>query len=139
MPRAALLLALTLLLPTALADDAADAAPAFVAALDADGAQALVAWAPGELPADAYRVYGVSAGGAFTLLAEAPALVADGHAALVEGGYATYAVTGVVGGRESPPTVAAGCVTYEDFPWGISVGTWCLDPVIKRVEDVIRP
>ena len=139
MPRLPLALALLLLLPFANADAAT--APAFVLAADADAAHALVAWAPGASPADAYRVYGVSPEGAFTLLAEAPSIAADGYARLVAGGYATYAVSGVVDGRESHPTLAGGggaCVTYEEIPWGITVTTECLPDITDRMAGVVR-
>jgi hypothetical protein len=102
MSRAPLLLALfVLLLPVAAADDASFAPRLAVAALASD-AQALVAWLPGDAPAESYNVYGLTPNGP-VLLAATPA-----GQALVPAGFAAYAVSGVSGGVESPLVSATG-------------------------------
>jgi hypothetical protein len=99
-----LLLALSALLaPLALGEDAARFAPRGVVALDASPTLARVTWAPGEVPADSYRVYGLDADGSPVLLFDT-----DGTAtaATVPGGFERYGVAGVSDGAVSPLVLA---------------------------------
>ena len=102
-----ILLALTLLLlagPTARGGSTEEHAPIGVAAVEADGSSVLVTWSPGAVVADSFRVYGVDAAGATALLldtAQEGKLSTLG--ALVRSGFSTYAVSGVLDGRESQP------------------------------------
>ena len=100
-----LLVSLALLLPIGASEDAAPFAPLAVAALGSLAADTVVTWVPGEVPADAYLVYGMNPGEAPMLLHEAEA---QATFAPVDGSFATYGVAGVHNGEVSPLVFAAG-------------------------------
>lgn len=133
------LLVLLLLSPLASAD--ASFAPAAVAVIEVGDADALVAWTTGTALADTYRIYGISAGGGRTLLGEVPPTESDAGSLLVEGGFTTYAVSGVLDGQESAPTYAARteCVTLEIdvVPPGVGVDPLCVLDVVGRTKSVV--
>lgn len=115
-------------------------APVAVAALDVGGDYALVAWVPGGAPADEYRIYGISTGGARTWLTTFAPADTSPTVLLVDGGFATYAVTGVLHGQESDMVYAAhsACVTLDDNPPGAWVGVSCIVNTVLRTKSIWR-
>lgn len=101
MSRLALALAfLAVLLPAAGADTFSYAPSEAVAS--ASGPMAILAWTPGEVVADSYRIYGLSPGQSPLLLLDTATTVSPvTFAASVPGGFSEYAVSGVIGGQES--------------------------------------
>lgn len=129
--------------------DPVDAAPAKVVALDA-GASALVGWATGLEPADAYNVYGIDDAGSPHILGTF--VVADPQSSttsvVVPSGFLTYGVSGVVETRESsitladaapgciyikPPYVAFNCDPTPSLPIAPVVAPPSPDDVVSRV------
>lgn len=100
-----LLVLLVLLAPGTVATETHTYAPLAVVAVRV-GELTAVSWAPGEVPAEAYRVYGLTNGGA-TLLHETTGQD-EVPAAKVPSGFAAYGVTGILDGAESPLVVSAG-------------------------------
>src|ERR1051325_2324851 len=100
-------LALIFAIPSGVADSS-DYAPTFAVRFDL-GLGTLVGWTPGEELAEAHRVYGLNVDATpvllGTFLGESPQSAAS--SLVVHSGYATYAVSGVVGSAESPMTTAA--------------------------------
>ena len=103
-------------------------------------AHALVAWVPGAVAADVYRVYGID-GERMIPLSWVPA---GDYSADVASGFATYAVTGIVGGAESAPTLAPDlggspavpCVEADPGPPpGVAVG--CTKDIIDLPVDPV--
>lgn len=101
MSRLALALALlAALLPTAGADTFSFAPSEAVAS--ASGPLAVLAWTPGDIVADSYRIYGlIPDHEPFLLLDTATTVAPVTFAASVPGGFSAYAVSGVLDGQES--------------------------------------
>lgn len=123
--RAVPLVVLIVLVPAAAGEDSGGFAPLGVAAASA-GAEVVVSWLPGAQPADSYRVYGLSEGGAVVLLLDTAETANPGVlAATVEAGWSSYAVSGVWSGAESRlvyslSSVDLLCVTVEFHPPSVS-------------------
>lgn len=123
-----LVVAILMQTPMAQAADAWAPAAVFATAATSDAASlAVIAWTPGAVAADSYRVYGVE-GGSLVLLVTATDLTTTAPA-----GFATYAVSGVKNGVESDPTFAVfvPCIDVELHPPNASWGNCgALAPVI---------
>jgi hypothetical protein len=117
-PRNLLLTLALIVSPVAAGDGNESFSPRDVAVVALDDAQALVAWTPGEIPADSYRVYGIDANGPVLLVDSVSSLGAATLATVVTGGFPSYAVSGVKGGVESARTIGTGvgCVTVTLYP-----------------------
>jgi hypothetical protein len=134
-----LLAASALLAPLALGDDAARFAPLGVLAVDASPTLALVTWAPGEVPADSYRVYGLDGDGSPVLLLDAEGTTTT---AAVPGGFERYGVSGVVNGEVSPLVLSLVSINEPDCLIEVSAYPYpyvslCKLPV--SVEDLPLP
>jgi len=84
---------------------------------------ALVSWIPAIETPDSYNVYGIE-GDSTSLLAS---VGGDDVIAEVAGGFASYAVTAVIDGVESTPTLTSsassdGCLTIYTNPPGVDIG-----------------
>lgn len=91
--------------PAVLADSALPG-PSDAVSFRIESGDAYVAWLPPTgAPASSYRVYGYGEDGTRERLTETPLL-----AAVVPGGYHTYAVVAVYGLSESPEEIAETCV-----------------------------
>lgn len=110
--------------------------------------QAVVSWVPGPELADFYNVYGITASGAAVTLAQSAGPVPDAASLVVDGSYATYAVTGVRDGVESPPVYAVmgeapvpPCVDVDpsSVPPAYYIGPSCLEFLTNHTpKGVIR-
>lgn len=103
-----LMLAMILLAPVSMGDTAPEgAAPSRVVG-GLYGNQVYLAWLPGAVVPDSFRVYGLSEGGGRTPLDEVE-IPPDGSSvftAVVPAGFTSYAISGVVSGAESQPMLA---------------------------------
>lgn len=115
-----ILLALALFAPQVTGEAPAPYAPASVAAEPLGTALALVEWAPGLEPADAYRIYGVDEGGLTLLLDTATSGLPLVVSVVVPAGYRDYAVSGLKDNTESAPVYALKpCMYIQTDPPGI--------------------
>lgn len=119
---------LAILLPAAGADTFSFAPSDAVAS--GSGPMAVLAWTPGEVAADSYRVYGLSPSQAPLLLLDTATTVSPiTFAASVPGGFSEYAVSGVLGGQESG-------LVYAISPTCRLVISW--DPPQVATRDCVR-
>ena len=124
-PRPLFLLALALLAPASAGDSApATYTPSVAFALQEDSTLAFVSWLPGAALADSYRVYGLDASGPHLLLDTADTAAPLGPSVVVSGGFAGYAVSGVIGGAESALRSTEICSRISTYPPPPSVSVW---------------
>jgi hypothetical protein len=114
--------------PVAAGESSEAYAPRDVAVVTLDDVNTLVAWTPGDVLADSYRVYGLEDYGTVLLMDTAESEISIPFAVAVAAGFSAYAVSGVKDGIESAPTtgVEIGCVTITFHPPG--VGRNCPPP-----------
>jgi len=97
-----LLLVLLLLAPQASAE-CAPYAPSFVIVATTTDAAVLVSFLPGSQVADSYNIYGLAPGAPPTMLGTfTPSAPTDALSFVAPAGFDAYAVSGVLGGVESP-------------------------------------